>query len=150
MLIEELKTIALVEEVDQKGKKNAEPCMRKAKKLSTSKQPCDHDTPNEEQTWLWRCPFNHFPSPQNNPTYLYFWTTEMALLRIKLKCPVWTLSLSLATLMNRTKNVLGKKKEKVNDFIVFTVNFPQINSYLLRVCTTETAYMKVAEQCTVS
>lgn len=59
-------------------------------------------------------------------------------------------SLSLATLMNRTKNVLGKKKEKVNDFIVFTVNFPQINSYLLRVCTTETAYMKVAEQCTVS
>ena len=36
-----------------------------------------------------------------------------------------------------------EKKEKVNDFIVFTVNFPQINSYLLRVCTTETAYMKV-------
>lgn len=43
-----------------------------------------------------------------------------------------------------------KKKEKVNDFIVFAVKFPQINSYLLRVCTTETAYMEVAEKCVVS
>lgn len=76
-MLTELKTIALVEEVDQKGKKMQSHVWEKQSGLlgnSLETTTSVRSKPDCDVLLIIS------PSPQNNPTYLYFWSTEIPLL----------------------------------------------------------------------